>query len=116
MSDGIIKAGEKLHIITRRLFMEDVRRHFAGEVTFALGAVIRAQGYTFVFNPVTLEYRRRPELRTRVFSLGDGAHIVNVIPPDTRIEKLRYELVDQRLTINDGESFSLDINEFGSAS
>ena len=46
----IISVGEKLHIILRRQFEGDVRRHFLGTVEAHEGAVIRAKGYTFIYN------------------------------------------------------------------
>lgn len=37
----IIERGEKVHIITRRLFESDLRRHFVGEVLDSEGSVAR---------------------------------------------------------------------------
>ena len=35
--------------MTRRLFDDDVRRHFAGRIMAASGQMIRADGWVFVF-------------------------------------------------------------------
>jgi len=113
VSEQVIEVGDKLHIMTRRLFEGDMRRHFAGEVTGVSGDLQEARGYTFVFNRGTNEYRKRPELRTRIFSLGQADFIVNKIPRDVAIESLAYRIVDKRLVITDGRDFFLDINEFG---
>ncbi len=78
--------GDKLHIITRRLFEGDIRRHFAGEVTAVMGELQEVSGYVFVFHPETNQYERRPELRTRIFSLGQQGFIVNKIPREVAIE------------------------------
>ena len=45
----IIK-GEKVFVITRRLFDEDLRRHFVGEVQEITNVAMRVQGYSFVFD------------------------------------------------------------------
>ena len=42
----IIKPGEKVHVIQRREFESDVRRHFIGDVTEAGEFSIRVCGYT----------------------------------------------------------------------
>ena len=39
--------------------------------------------------------------------------MINVVPRDTNIEEVRYEEIEGRLTVTDGASLRLDINEFG---
>ncbi len=113
MTQGAIAVGDRIHIITRRLFAEDLRRHFAGEVTAIAGDLAEVRGYAFVFNAGTNEYRKRPELRTRLFSLGHAGYIVTKMPRDVSLEDLQYRTVDKRLVVTDGREFTLDINEFG---
>lgn len=113
MSQSAIEVGDKLHIITRRRFESDVRRHFVGEVIGISGELHSVQGYAFVFTPGANEYKRRSESRTRLFSLGEEGLIVNKIPREIAIASLEYRSVEKRLVITDGKHFSLDINEFG---
>ena len=113
MSERVIEVGDKLHIITRRLFEGDVRRHFAGEVIGVSGELHEVQGYAFVFNPGTNEYKKRPEIRTRIFSPGQEGLIVNKIPREVIIELIEYRMIKQRYLVTDGKDFFLDINEFG---
>ena len=115
MSDAAIGIGDKVHVVTRRLFEADVRRHFVGEVAAVSGEVVELRGYAFVFQPGMNEFRRLPELRTRLLSLGDAGHIVNKIPRGLDVAPLRYQLIERRLVVTDGDSFSLPINEFGPA-
>lgn len=75
--------------------------------------MLRAEGYTFVFNSSTNEYVKSPERRTRIFSVSDAANIVNVIRQDVDIAALGYRVVDRRLMVTDEAGFTLDINEFG---
>jgi len=113
MSDIPGVAGEKYHIVTRRWFPEDIRRHFVGEVIGGTDGLVEIQGYSFIFHPGTNEFRRRPELRTRVLSLGDAGHIVTKLPREVVVESLEYQVVNTGLVVTDGEGFSLDIHEFG---
>ena len=111
----VIGEGDKVHVITRRLFPEDVRRHFAGEVKAVDGALVRVEGYVFVFDNARNEWSKRPEKRLRILSLADSGHIVKVIPSEVVLDELRYKLsAEKHLTVSDGRLFSLDINEFGS--
>lgn len=112
----VIEIGEKVHVITRRIFKEDVRRHFAGTVTAVSEPLIRVEGYAFIFNPVTLDYALRPEFRIRVFGIGDSNEIINVIPQASILERMRYELMNGRLVVTDGISVALDINEYNASS
>ena len=113
MATQVIEVGEKLHVITRRLFKEDIRRHFVGEVTKISNDLQEMRGYVFVFNSGRNEFKKRPELRIRIFSLGQANYIVNKIPLEVVIESLEYRMVNNRLAITDNRDFSLDINEFG---
>lgn len=111
--EQVIAVGDKVHIITRRLFEGEVRRHFVGEVTRVSGELQEVRGFAFVHNRGTNEYKKRPELRTRIFSLGQANFVVNKIPPGAIIDSLEYCFVEKRLVITDRKSFTLDINEFG---
>ncbi|MEJ2548497.1 MAG: hypothetical protein P8125_11915 [Gemmatimonadota bacterium] len=108
-----IGLGEAVHIVTRRLFEDDVRRHFAGTVTVVSGSLIRAEGWVFVFHRGTNEFIKRSDRRTRVFSLADSGNIVNVLPAGVDPSNLRYEFSDAGLFLTDGLDFAVDINEFG---
>jgi len=112
MSERVVDIGDKLHIITRRRFDGDVRRHFAGEVTGCTGDLYELRGYEFVFSSGSNEYKRRPELRTRLFSLGEEGFIVTKISRHIDIESLEYRFLEKRRVVTDRKAFTLDINEF----
>jgi hypothetical protein len=112
--DMILKVGEKIHVIIRRRFENDLRRHFLGEITAVCENTVRLKGYVFVLDHSTNQYIKKPELRTRIFSLVDGINVINLIPPAVILEKVSYRLsADKSLVVTDGEHFSLDVNEFG---
>lgn len=113
MSGAVVGIGDKLHIMSRRFFEEDLRRHFIGEVTGASDSLIEVRGYTFIFQTGVNEYRRLPEERTRIFSLGESGYVVNKIPKNVEVGSVVYRVIDKHLVVSDGGSFSLPINEFG---
>ena len=113
----LLQPGEKIHVITRRCFEGDLRRHFVGQVVFATECAARVQGYAYVFYPGSNEYVRRPDLRERIIALSDAGNIINVIPQNVDLEELVYRPSEQnRLVVTDRKSFSLDINEFSGIS
>lgn len=108
----IVAPGEKIHLIERRLFAEDVRRHFAGVVDAASSSAVRLRGYLFVYDTGTNAFLKKSELRVRIVNL-DNRVIVNVLPADVELEDLRYDHdSDGNLSIVDGRGFELDISEF----
>jgi len=110
----IVNKGDKMHIISRRLFEGDLRRHFAGEVIEVSGDLAQLAGYAYIFNPNTNEYVRMPETRQRIFGLASAELIINMLPRDSRLEDLVYLINrDKRLVVTDLAGYSLDINEFG---
>ena len=110
----IIKKGEKVHIITRRLFEGDLRRHFVGEVLEAEGTTARVEGYTFIFDSTQNDFVRKQGERIRLFDLAQSGFIACIIPSNVVLHDLRYQLSHQKtLTMTDGKSYELDISEFG---
>jgi len=108
----ILEQGEKIHIVERRLFADDVRRHFIGEVLKCTERAVRAKGYVWVFDVVNAQYVRKSENRERIFALDDRL-IINVITPEANIEATAYVYDPQKgLLVTDRESFSLEITEF----
>lgn len=109
----IFEKGEKVHIITRRQFENDVRRHFAGIVIDSSDFTMRVEGYVFVHNLSDNQFEKRFEKRMRIVSLVDANNLINVIPRNIEIDALEYFTSDNnRLVLTDNKGFTLDINEF----
>jgi len=107
----ILDIGEKIHIIERRFFKEDARRHFVGEVIRCTESTIRVIGYDWAIETMR-GFVRKPEKRERVIVLNEGL-IINVIPNDVNLEDISYITTSQRTqVVTDGKKFSLDITEF----
>jgi hypothetical protein len=109
----LLHPGDKLHIITRRLYENDLRRHFAGEVQNVTENAVRLKGYTFVFDGISNDFKRREDVRVRLFSLMDAGLIINLLPAEAIIENITYELsAENHLLVTDGKYFTMDLREF----
>lgn len=109
----ILEKGEKIHLIVRRAFENDIRRHFIGEVIEHAGLLARVEGYTYVFNLGTNEYVKRSDKRIKIIGLADAGNLIHVLPNDAAIENAVYIMsAERRLVITDRKTFTLDINEF----
>lgn len=110
----ILQPGEKVHLIHRRRYDKDQRRHFAGEVENYEHGLARIKGYAFVTDDFNKhEFIRRDDMRTKIAPLSSGELIVNIIPDNVDIELIRYELQNRQLMVTDG-SWKMDVKEFGS--
>jgi hypothetical protein len=108
----ILEQGEKVHIVERRYFTDDLRRHLVGEVTKCAEQTIRLKGYVWVFDIANGRFVRKPEKRERVVCLSDRLTI-NVIPPEADLDAMKYVTDPERgLVATDGRSFTLEITEF----
>lgn len=110
----VVTKNEKAFIMTRRLFDKDIMRHFVGLVEEVADGLMRVTGYPFNFDPNTGEFVRRPDIRTRLFGIGDAGLIINVLPPSVEIESVRYR-TDQTgvRVLADGQGFEMNVSEFG---
>ena len=109
----LLNPGDKLHIITRQRYENDLRRHFAGEVQTVTESTVLVKGYSFVFDGISNEFKRREDVRIRIFPLTDAGLIINLIPKETNIDNVTYELsAENHMVVTDGKHFTLDLREF----
>lgn len=108
-----IEVGDKLHVVSRRAFADDVHSHFVGEVSAVAGATMRITGFAFVFDSGSSSYIKHLQERTRILSLANAGYVVTLLPGEVDISDLSYRVIAGQLSITDGSSFSMQINEFG---
>lgn len=107
-----LSSGARVHVVDRRLFDGDVRRHFVGQVEAVANSVARVRGYTFVHEPGVGEYVRSRNEQTRLVPLTDAMLVIRVLPPDARIADVEYRTEEDRMIVTDG-TFELEIADFG---
>jgi hypothetical protein len=113
-STAILSPGEKIHAIHRRQFDKDPSRHFVGQIESYQDGVARTVGYVFVVDDLNKHmFVKRPDRRTKLIPVASGEVIVNVLPEKVDLDQVRYELKDRSLHVTDGDSWSMDVKEFG---
>jgi hypothetical protein len=111
---NLLRPGEKIHVIHRRQFEKEARRHFVGEVESYEHGLARASGYVFVVDDLNKHmFVKRPDRRTKLIAISSGDVIVNVIPESVEVESVAYELKDRSLVVTDGRAWTMDVKEFG---
>jgi hypothetical protein len=102
--------GEKVHIIERKYFPEDLQRHMVGEITQSSENNLRIKGYVWIRDPIK-GYIRKIGKRVRVVYPSDRTTI-NIIPQEVNIDEIKYLNVEKTLVVTDEKKFTLDITEF----
>ena len=101
-------------MVTRRAFAQDIRRHFIGEVIDVTESLIRAEGHAFLYDTNTNLFVKKNYSYVRIFSLVDGVNIICILPRTTNLKKIAYRFTEKnRMVLTDGESLTMDVNEFG---
>jgi len=107
----ILRPDEKIHVIHRRLFSEEARRHFIGTVEGYEDGIIRSSGHLFTVDRAKFSYVKHPEKRTHLISVASGDVLVNIIPPEIDLEKIEYKTKGKFVTVTDGEKWCMELSE-----
>ena len=114
MKTALLSPGDKIHVMHRRRFEKDVRRHFVGQVEAYEQGMVRASGYVFVIDDLNKHlFVKRPDRRTKLVPVASGDVIVNVIPEEVDLERVEYEIKNSTLWVTDGSGWRMDLKEFG---
>ncbi len=108
----MLKQGEKLLIVHRRLFEKDTPRFFVGEVEAYEAGLAKVKGYTFVKDLFSGSMKKKPDLRTKIMSIISGTFIVYQLPITVLLDSVRFELdQDGSLILRDKGDFAMDVGE-----
>jgi hypothetical protein len=107
----ILNVGEKVHVIHRRFFEKEARRHFVGVVDAYENGVARVTGHVYTVDRTRFAFVRRPEKRTRIISLYSGDLLINILPEHVDLEKVVYKQEKKAVRVTDGSDWYLDLSE-----
>lgn len=107
----ILEKGEKIHVIHRRYFQAEARRHFVGTVEAYENGIARVTGYVYTVDRAKFSFVKRPERRTRIVSLISGDVFVNILPAEVDIENVVYRQENKMVRVTDGSDWHLDLSE-----
>ena len=112
----MLNKGDKVFVITRKLFERDRIRMFVGEVQATTDMTMKVRGFVFVHDDFTNEIVRREDIRIRIISLVDAVNNILVIPKEIHLENVQYKLNDMNeRVLTDNGSFTMNLNEFGAS-
>ena len=107
----IIDCGDRLLVVTRRLFPRDVPLHFVGIVDRVTQNALLIHGYAFVLDEG--KFVRSRGQRSRVFPI-DNQVILAVLPDNVEVGRVHFQNGDDgEMYVTDGLQFKIDVREFG---
>ncbi|MCA9460803.1 MAG: hypothetical protein KC563_01070 [Nitrospira sp.] len=111
----MLERGDKLLIVHRRLFEKDTPRFFVGEVEAYESGMVKVKGFTFVKDVFSGNFKKKIELRIKIFSMLSGTFLVYQLPNILRLDSVTFHLDDTGgMILTDDGGFSMDVSESGS--
>jgi hypothetical protein len=107
----ILKAGDSVLVVHRRLFENDKARFFLGTVEAYDEGLASVNGYTFAREEINGSFVRKPDPRTKIVALTSGSLMTYRLPQEVVVDDVRIVVQDGRLTLSDGRGLDMDLSE-----
>lgn len=109
----LLKRGDKVHVLIRRRFEKDIRRHMIGLVEDTSENSILVEGRKAIYNGATANYSILEDTTLQVVPIIDSGIILTVMPEEVELGDLYYETSPGSTVLTDGKNYRLRINEVG---
>jgi hypothetical protein len=107
----ILKKGDNIFVAHRRLFDGDAPRFFVGQVDDYEVGVVKARGYSYVWDEMSGLMLEKPDARTRILALSSGTLMVYQLPDTVDLESLRFVMKDGSVVVTDRKEFTMNLAE-----
>ena len=107
----VLKPGDKVLIVHRRLFEKDSVRFLLGAVEEYDAGIAKVTGFTFTRDKMTAHVQKKDDARTRIVAIGSGTVLVYLLTGDPQIDKLRFVQAGSKIELVDGSGFKMDVTE-----
>lgn len=107
----VLKPGDKVLIVHRRLFEKDGTRFFVGNVEEYDAGLAKVRGFSFYRDMETGHVYKKDDPRTKIFAIGSGTVLVYLLIGDPEIDKLHFVHAGRKFSLADGSGFEMDLTE-----
>lgn len=108
----MLRAGDQLLLVHRRLFRDDTVRYFVGEVDEYDHGIVRLTGQSFVRNDYTGDFLSKKGRMSKIFSISSGTLITYLFPTRVDLNTLRFDHnSDGEVWLRDAGEFELNLTE-----
>jgi hypothetical protein len=106
----LLKRGDKVLLVHRRLFDSDTGRHFVGAVEAYDSGVVKVAGWTFVRGDAG--FLKKPQKRMKIMSRASDGVLGFELPAEVNLEALHFlDHGGGRVVLTDGAGFEFDMTE-----
>lgn len=105
-----IHPNDRLLIIDRKLFRDDVTNLFVGVVEEYEEEVVRLRGYSYHISPYEIGTEKRAGERVRVVSLSCG-DIIYVLPRELNVTHVEVRRSPKSLVLSDNQTVTMDLTD-----
>jgi len=105
----ILKKGDTILVIHRRLYENDEVLFFIGKVDDYEVGIVKTTGHTFRWNQNEGLMIQMDRDRTKIVSLSSGNLLVHQLPDTTEFEQLNFKNIEGHLTLTDDNHFELSL-------
>lgn len=107
----ILKPGDKLLVVHRRLYDKDEARFFVGHVDDYESGIVKLSGHSYVRDTMSGLMIEKSDVRTKILSLASGTLLCHQLPDALDIDEVKFELLDNMLSLTDGKEFTMNLAE-----
>ena len=105
-----VHSNDRILVIDRKLFRDDVTNMFIGVVEDYEEGFVRARGYAYHIHPYEMGTERRAEERVRLVSLYSG-DVVYLLPREVNVSQIQVRRSPKSLILSDGQTFTMDLTD-----
>lgn len=107
---AVVHPNDRLLIVDRKLFRDDVTNLFVGVVEDYAEGVVRVRGHAYHINPYEMGTEKRAEERVRIVSVNIGDTFY-VLPRELNIAQVEIKRSPRSLILTDGQTLTMDLTD-----
>jgi hypothetical protein len=107
----VLKPGDKVLIVHRRLFENDSTRFFAGAVEEYEAGLAKVTGFSFSRDMGTGHVYKKDDPRTKIVAISSGTVLVYLLIGNPELDKLHFVHAGPKFNLADGGGFEMDVTE-----
>jgi hypothetical protein len=105
----ILKQGDKILVVHRRLYEKDEVLFFIGQVDDYEAGIVKTTGHAFLWDQNGGLMIQKERERTKILSLSSGTLLFHQLADTVAFEGLKFEMIDGSVTLTDGKDFKLNL-------
>jgi len=109
---ALLKTGDKILIVHRKLFDRDSTRFFIGKIDACSDGLCQVTGHTWLKDPGTGMLLKKEDLRSKMIAVGSSTLLFYKLPEESNLDQIKFtHEKDGRVWLSDGGKLKMDLTE-----